>query len=414
MTSAAPVLLYRGGIASGKTVAGCVRSIVRRYQYPGTIQLVGGPSWDQVRDGTMRTLRRLLNPRCIVYENKVEHLWRLDNGSELMFRTLDDPDVLRSLEFHDIYIDENALLPVEALDVALGRIRLAYPDRSFRHALWGTTTPRGMDYTLDVWGREGRPADGYEVVHSTIYDNRDNLPPGYIERLEAKYRDTPFFAQELLGEYTAFEGLVYPQFTREQHVRQNPRPLEACRRVVVGVDWGGIVPTAMVLIGEQPTGRLHVYDEYYRVGADLGDIAATLARWADRASIEHHELVVVCDTSEQVSIATLAAQGFAATGAVKDRDAGIRLVSHRLQVAGEAPGLTVHPSCVNLINEFGQYVWASKQDSRTKVRYFGDRPVDHHADALDACRYAILELAQSEPPPRLVRTAAGNVYETYE
>ena len=151
------------------------------------------------------------------------------------------------------------------------------------------------------------------------------------------------------------------------------------------------------------------------VGKAAGtDIAATLARWADRASIEHHELVVVCDTSEQVSIATLAAQGFAATGAVKDRDAGIRLVSHRLQVAGEAPGLTVHPSCVNLINEFGQYVWASKQDSRTKVRYFGDRPVDHHADALDACRYAILELAQSEPPPRLVRTAAGNVYETYE
>ena len=103
--SASPVLLYRGGIASGKTIAGCARSIIRRYQYPGTTQLIAGPSWDQVRDGTMRTLRRMINPRCIVAENKVDHVWRLDNGSEFMFRTLADPDVIRAVEFHDAYLD---------------------------------------------------------------------------------------------------------------------------------------------------------------------------------------------------------------------------------------------------------------------------------------------------------------------
>lgn len=242
--SDSPVLLYRGGIASGKTIAGCARSLIRRYEYPGTTQLIAGPSWDQVRDGTMRTLRRMINPACIAYENRVDHIWKLDNGSEFIFRTLADPDVLRALEFHDAYLDENAMISPEALDITLGRVRLPYPDDpTFRHSVWGTTTPRGMDYTLDVWGMTGKP--GYGVIHSTIYDNRANLPAGYIERLEEKYRDTPFFAQELLGEYTAFEGLVYSMFDRRIHVAAPPCDLGECKKIVVGVDWGGVMPTAM-------------------------------------------------------------------------------------------------------------------------------------------------------------------------
>lgn len=352
-----------------------------------------------MRDGTIRTLLRLINPACIVKFNESNLHIVLDNGSEFLTRTLDDPNVMRAVEAHDAWIDEIAMVSEESLDIGIARISLPYDDPTFSNSLWGTTTPRGTDWTLDVWGREGKR--DYSVTHSTIYDNRVNLPEGLIESLEAKYRDTPFFAQELLGEYTAFEGLVYPHFARETHVRHDPRPLKDCRRVVVGVDWGGIVPTAMVLIGEQPTGRLHVYDEYYRVGADLGDIAGTLVKWAADANLQHHQMLVVCDTTEQVSIATLAAQGFAAMGADKSRDAGIRLVSQRLQIIGTGPGLTVSPSCVNLINEFGQYVWSSKQDGRTKVRFFTDTPIDHHGDALDALRYGVMATAQgigaSEP-----------------
>lgn len=390
------MLLFRGGIASGKTVAGIARSIIRRYRYPGTTQLIAGPSWDQVRDGTMRSLRRMLNPRCIVAENKNEHVWTLDNGSEFIFRTLADPDVLRSLEFHDAYIDENAMISPEALDIALGRIRLPYDNPEFVHGLWGTTTPRGMDYTLGVWGMHGKP--GYEVVHSTIYDNRANLPEGYIERLEEKYRGTPFFDQELLGMYTAFEGLVYPMFLAATHVTPDPCPVWECDRIIVGgPDWGGAMPSAMYLIGEHD-GRAHVYREFYRVGADLSDIASTLEDWVQLSRVRKGLLRIDYDGAETVSGETLRREkGFAnARAADKDREGGIKLVQERLNGDGRGPLLTFSPECVHVISEFGQYIWAEKRDATTRVMFKTNTPIDHHADGLDAVRYGMMGLRHGE------------------
>jgi phage terminase large subunit-like protein len=390
-TSTSRFPLYRGAIRSGKTYAGAIRSIARRYQYPGTIEIIGGPSWDQVRDGTMVTLRRLINPRCIVEENKNEHYWLLDNGSIFRFRTVADPDILRALEAHDLWLDEIAMCPGGeggALDIAMPRISLNYPDPTFVNSLWGTTTPRGMDWTLDVWGQDGKP--GYEVVHSTIYDNRPNLPEGLIESLEAKYRDTPFFEQELLGMYTAFEGLVYPMFRKDVHVKHDPWPLTASERVVVGVDFGGIVPTAMGLWGLR-NGRKHLFAEFYRTGATIGDIGAQLYGWAEQAQIPASRLRVACDWAEQVTLATLREE-FDAVAADKDRMAGIRYFGEQLT----GRWLTISPSCVHHIAEFGQYIWARKRNAETKVVHMTDNPIDHHGDAMDEGRYALMELAQTE------------------
>ena len=58
------------------------------------------------------------------------------------------------------------------------------------------------------------------------------------------------------------------------------------------------------------------------------------------------------------------------------------------------------------INEFGQYVWSSKKDGTTGVNYFTKTPIDHHADAMDALRYAVLGLGQVVPT-RIVRLPGG-------
>lgn len=385
-------LLYRGAIRSGKTYAGAVRSIDRRYRYPGTTQIIGGPSWSQLRDGTIRTLLRLINPRCIAKHNESTGQIVLDNGSEFLVRTLDDPNVLRAVEAHDVWIDEIAMCPLpDAFDIGIARASLSHPDPTFRNSLWRTTTPRGMDGTLDIWGMEGKP--GYGVTHSTIYDNRANLPEGLIESLEEKYRDTPFFEQELLGMYTAFEGLVYPMFSRQTHVKSAPCALHDCDEIVVGVDWGGVTPTAMVLLGKLPSGRVHQYAEFYRPGATLGDVGAQLHEWASLARLRPERLRVACDGSEPVAIATLA-QTFRAFAANKERETGRKYVTQLLQPQLAGPTLTVDSACPNTIAEYGQYVWARKRDGETKVVYLTDKTIDHHADAMDATRYGLMELGQ--------------------
>lgn len=375
------VSLYRGAIASGKTIAGAVKTFIRRETFPNTVEIVGGPSWDQLRDGTMRSLDRTMPDGWTTYRNDQKHIWRIHNGSELIFRTLDDPDVLRSLEAHDLWIDEIAMCAPGALDIGIARLRLPAPP-NFTHEAWGTTTPRGTDWTLDVWGQNGKP--GYPVVHSTIYDNRQNLPEGYIERLEEKYRDTPFFAQELLGEYTAFEGLVYPMFSRQTHVKPAPCPINECTEIVVGVDWGGVTPTAMTLLGKRASGGVHQYAEFYRPGATLGDVGGRLHEWCELARLRPGQLRVACDGSEPVAISTLA-EMFDTFAANKERETGIKYVQSLLQLQAGGPTLTIDPSCPNTISEYGQYVWASRRDASTKVAYMTDTPIDHHADAMDAC-----------------------------
>ena len=300
--------------------------------------------------------------------------------------------MLRAIEAHFLWIDEIAMVSEESLDIAMARVSLPYDDPAFSNSLWGTTTPRGMDWTLDVWGMEGKA--GYGVTHSTIYDNRVNLPEGLIESLEEKYRDTPFFDQELLGMYTAFEGLVYPMFLREKHVTEEPWPVWESERVIVGgPDWGGAMPSAMYLIGERH-GRAHVFEEFYRVGADLSDIAATLDEWVELSRVRKTLLRIDYDGAETVSGESLRREkGFhGARPADKDREGGIKLVQERLNGDGRGPLLTFSKKCVNVITEMGQYIWAEKRDATTKVMFKTNTPIDHHADGLDAIRYGCMGL----------------------
>ena len=54
--------------------------------------------------------------------------------------------------------------------------------------------------------------------------------------------------------------------------------------------------------------------------------------------------------------------------------------------------LTIDPSCVDSLAEFPGYRWATKVDPNDKTRFATTTPVDHHADAMDARRYAVLEI----------------------
>jgi len=59
---------------------------------------------------------------------------------------------------------------------------------------------------------------------------------------------------------------------------------------------------------------------------------------------------------------------------------GIRRVADRLTVQGDGrPRLTMDPGCVNVIREFGAYLWKPGRDE----------PVKKDDDAMDALRYAV-------------------------
>lgn len=198
---------------------------------------------------------------------------------------------------------------------------------------------------------------------------------GMGDEFNAYYPDTDTAA------FVARSGLVYPQFNYNVHVRPAPFRLADARRVVAGVDFGGGDPTAAVVLGLSADHHVHQFAEFYKTGAVAVDqIVGFLSKFNCG--------VVVCDPSEPVAIATMVAAGIPARPADNRRGEGLAEVGFLL----DHDRLSIDPACTHSIEEFPGYRWADRVDPNDNTRYRTRTPVNHHADAMDARRYACMEM----------------------
>ena len=216
---------------------------------------------------------------------------------------------------------------------------------------------------------------------------------GLPEEFDAFYPSTPESA------FVARSGLVFPQFSTVRHVKPAPTPLENCRRIVAGVDFGGGDPTAVVILGLDASQHIHQYAEFYKRGSvGVDEIGNFLSNYRVDA--------VMCDPSQQTSIATLVGTyNLPARKADNRRGDGLGLMAFLL----DNDRLTIEPSNVHSIQEFPGYRWSNRTDPNDKTRYATATPVNNHADAMDARRYAIAEcLAMLMPRKRMpTRSLSG-------
>lgn len=203
---------------------------------------------------------------------------------------------------------------------------------------------------------------------------------GQPERFQAYYPETD--AEAFVGK----SGLVYPMFSESRHVRaEHPWEWNDSRRKVGGVDWGGGDPTAITLLGMSGDQHIHQFTEFYERGpVSIYEMAAFLSRWPGPGEL-------MCDPSQTVAIETLdvalRGTGWRARKADNRRE-GMESVAFLL----ENDRLTIHAGCRDSIAEFPGYRWRESVDPNSKERYATHTPVDHHADAHDARRYAVKEL----------------------
>lgn len=168
----------------------------------------------------MREFFKLLPPDLVQSFNRSDYELKLTNGSEILFRSLDNYDSVRGIEVAYVWIDEANLISVKAWRVVIGRMR----QPGFAHRSWITTTPRGK---TDNWLYEEyivKPAKDPEIrkrrktYHAVTRDNVQNTGLEYLLDLESTYTGD-FAKQELLGQFVdIIEGRVYPQFERKYHV----------------------------------------------------------------------------------------------------------------------------------------------------------------------------------------------------
>jgi len=213
------------------------------------------------------------------------------------------------------------------------------------------------------------------------------LPKQYVEDLMSL--EGVAFERYVEGKWRGGEGLVYDRFDRSVHVRERT---EEWRRIIVGQDEGYTNPAALLVVGEDGDGRLHIIEEFYKSQMLEVDVIATAKDIASRYKIESF----VLDPSAAKLKAAMHQSNLDVASADNTVFPGIQKVQQRLARAGDGqPRLTVDPKCENTIREFESYEWLGGSSG------YKDAPKKEMDHAMDALRYAVVHFDGSRVEPRV-------------
>lgn len=288
------------GVGGGKTSMGVRESIKFSQMYPGSLGLIGRLNATSLRDTTMRRFFEIC-PQELIYD------WKQTTGhlllytpvpgiySEILFRRLDEPGPLGSLDLDWWWIDEahepdGDEVPVETFRMLSARLRgIVGPLRG-----WVTSNSGGKDW---IWQYFFSPAKGEEYWGRTVKSSENPyLPPGYVEGL---MRNNPkeWVDRFLDASFDVFEGQIFTEFIEKIngrhaetvdecylcHVYNEKSPeirthLKKLKNKAAGFDFGVSAPTAVpfALIDQAPDGTtdLWITDEFYRSEANISLVAA--------------------------------------------------------------------------------------------------------------------------------------------
>lgn len=365
---------FVAGRNSGKTVAGAIKAANRCAG--GGFGIIAAPTYPMLIHAAKRQFISELNRRAEVdrrwsfTEQKSERLLTIPAlGTEVLFGSLDNPDSVRGPNAHWGWLDEPGYTSNEAWRTLKGTVRVGD-----RPQLWTTGTPKGRHHFLyHEW--MVAPDAEHTYHHATSLQNPFVDAETYVTSLgyEGVFRD-----QEIGGEFVAFEGVVYPTFTRAQVRRVDCDGWST----ILALDVGTRNPTALLTI-RHAGDRIHIERELYRRGMGSSDIVAAV----DAEATATKAMYAVVDPSSAGLIKDLTGLGVIA------RKADHTVIEGISRVTSALPDLTVDPSCVNLIAEFESYQYPSGTRSER------DAPVKANDHALDALRYAIMELTGRRQAP---------------
>ena len=200
---------YSGPIGSGKSHALVYEALLLSRLNPGLLGLIGAPTYRMLEDSTQRTFFDVLATEGIdyVFHKQDNRIRFQSNGSEIIFRSLDNPERLRGPNLAWFAVDELTYAREDAWTRLLGRLR--HP-RARRLCGCGVWTPKGYD-----WVHQRFVAQRYSDCRLVQASPKENthLPQDFYDRLKDSYAER-FYRQEVLGEYLdIFGGNAYYAFS---------------------------------------------------------------------------------------------------------------------------------------------------------------------------------------------------------
>jgi phage terminase large subunit len=356
----ARILVLYGGAGSGKSFAVAQRVCELAATVPDLRIAVIRKTLPALRITAYRLVLDTLRAWGIPFAlNKTEMVARVGT-SEILFKSLDDPEKIKSAEFNLIWIEEATDLSREDFLQINLRLRRA------------GARPNQMILTFN-------PIDAYHwcivdlvqanrgdvaVHHSTYRDNR-YLDADYRNQLiDLANQDENYYRIYALGEPGILTNTIYSNYTVTAEM-----PKTKPKDLYYGLDFGHTNPSALVevaLVGEDH----HVRERLYQTHLTNADLIARLKDLVEPGRI------IYADAAEPARIEEIKRAGFTVIPADKSISDGIDFVKRvRLHVAADSP---------NLVSEIRSYTYRTDRNGRVL-----EEPVKFRDHLVDAMRYAL-------------------------
>lgn len=467
------VQIFGGGFANGKTAAACaLKALPIARDYPGANILIARSTYPKLNDTIRKEFLKWCPPHWIKSfprSNNGTNTCVLINGTEINFRyiqqqgkgTESSTSNLLSATYDLIIVDqmEDPEIVEKDFDDLLGRLR-GNAEYIGDDPTMPKTGPRWMILTLNptrnwcykklikplhtylkhgvitdnllcrrelethkpVLDADNRPELLIELHEGSTYENKENLGEDFIQMLESSYRGQ-MRDRFLMGLWSAYEGLIYPQFDENVHcvsIAKMEEYLDDLRAEgyeiswLSGYDYGMAVESCFMVGFVDPYGNAHVLDGFYikeypipeqiKHIKDLYkkyDIPSEIKPMADPAIFRRSpgagQLVgrTVADMFWNKSQGIQMRRG---NNAILN---GIAKVGQYLQPSPMhlnpytknhgAPHFYINEDLMWFNDEINEYVW----NTNTKTAEREDKPRDGNDHAMDTVKYMFSRIAQA-------------------
>ncbi len=430
------IVISYGAMNNGKTDAFIYKVILLHgLRYSNASIGVLCHSLESIQQTVMPTIKQFL-PEGLVKKRQGKLMWNnkqitFRNGSTMVFFPSDERGKIRSFNASTFLIPEAPHVKKAVAIEAAGRLRRRVLERAHDVNIFGIMEPNAIHGKTKNVGQllmDGNPVVGswieqkylpnigriYITKESNIEDYlmvlsaADEMNPRsslhnypaisnpyvladegkYLKIQETAYKSTKSlqYQQNVMGQITAQEGLVYPNY---RSALITPFALDfANTKIYFGSDLGFSNACATVMIAEhQRTGMLYVFGGYKERGLDVRANAEKIKNLASQFA-EKQVVAFVCDS--QGSRRTHESEGgsvflqYAGLGvyfhpASKNRD---NTILHLNTLINEGR-LKIFNNLDFLIQEFPKFAYQIKEKT-------GERAISRRdCDTLDALRYGV-------------------------
>lgn len=359
--------------------------------------------------------------------NRTDWRVRFPGGSWIQWVSAENANDNRGIRCDVVSVDEADDVPPEVFSAVVAPW-FSEP-WSLRQTLIGGTPRRGRYGLLwrahRVWPEgegDAPPVPRHYSFHATYLDAPSLVDPRTVEQERRRLRGTPaIFEREWLCNFDSGEGVVYPFFERDFHVRE-PNYGVPFDEVLVGVDHGFEDPGVFLVggvLGSNADAIVHLLEEVYERHRE--------SSWWDDKAVEialkykARRQRWYADPSRPDRVASMRkairerAPGVHATFDETDNgiEAGVAAVADRIaprlhEDGSRSARLYVSPSCVNTLVEIGLY--RRKRDPKNKDRILDDI-LDRDNHAMDGLRYMVVSRFGRRPAVRyeVQQPARGHV-----